>query len=75
MKHGLNTEIHTKTKYKAITGKHYKSMIFTDLGMTVFCYCLFLAATSDLQINRECHGSGLVEIQYPTTIIGKTPCR
>ena len=30
IKHGLNTETHAKTKYKTITKKHTKDMIFTD---------------------------------------------
>ena len=45
--------------------------MFTDPGMTVFSDYRYLTATTDLQIHRECHGSGLVEIKYLAILIGK----
>ena len=52
MKHGINTEIHDKTKYKSLTKKSHKGMTYTDPGMTVFEDYPFLAATPDLEITE-----------------------
>ena len=59
MKHGINTEIHAKIKYKSLNKNSYKGMTYTDYkgmtyadpGMTVFEDYPFLAATPDLEIN------------------------
>ena len=81
MKHGINTEIHAKTKYKSLTKNSHKGMTYTDHkgmtyadpGMTVFEDHPFLAATPDLKINWACRGTGLVEIKCPATLIAKAP--
>ena len=72
MKHGINTEIHAKTKYKSLTKKSHKVMTYTDPGMTVFEDYPFFAAKPDLEINCACHGPGLVEIKCLATLIAKT---
>ena len=72
IKHGINTDIHAKTKYKSLTKKSDKSMTHTDPGMTVFEDYTFPAATPDLEINCACHGLDLVEIKSPATLIAKT---
>ena len=42
MKHGINTEIHAKTKYKSLTKKSHKGMTYSDAGMTYLKITLFL---------------------------------
>ena len=69
MNHGINTEIHAKTK--SITKKSH--MTYADPGMTVFEDYPFLAATSDLEIYCAYHDSDLVEIKCSATLIAKTP--
>ena len=51
MKHGINTDIHAKTKYKSLTKKSHKGMVYTDRGMTVFEEYLFLAANQISKLN------------------------
>ena len=71
MKHGVNTEIHAKHKYKSLTRRFHKNMSYNDPGMTVFEEYTDLSVTPDMEINCNCHGAGLVEIKYPATLIGK----
>ena len=71
MKHGVNTEIHAKHKYKSLSKRFHKNMTYNDPGMTVFEEYTDLFATPDMEINCNCHGAGLVEIKYPATLIGK----
>ena len=73
MNHGINTEIHAKTKYKSLTKKSHKGMAYADPGMTVFEDYPFLAATSDLEIYCAYHNPDLVEIKCSATLIAETP--
>ena len=73
MKHGINKEIHVKLKYKSLTTRLDKNMIYDDSGMTVFEEYLYLSAPPDMKINCNCHGSGLVEIKCSSTLMGKIP--
>ena len=73
MKHGINTEIHAKHKYKSLTRRFHKNMTYNGPGMTVFEEYPYLSATPGMEINCNCHGAGLVEIKCPTTIIDKIP--
>ena len=73
MKHGISNEIHAKEKYKLISQKNHKNIVFSDPGMIISSEFPFLSATPDLEIECSCHGKGFVEIKCPTTVIGKTP--
>ena len=73
MKHGINTEIHAKHKYKSLTRRFHKNMTYNDPGMTVFEEYPDLSVTPDMKINFNCDGAGLVEIKCPATLIGKIP--
>ena len=73
MNHGINTEIHAKTKYKSLTKKSHKGIAYADPGMTVFEDYPFLAATSDLEIYCAYHNPDLVEIKCSATLIAETP--
>ena len=72
MKHGINNEIHAKSKYKSLTKKFQKGMTYTDPGAAVFEDYTCLAVTPHLEINCACHGPGLVEIKCPAILIAKT---
>ena len=71
MKHGINIDIHAKHKYKSLTRRFHKNMTYNDTGMTVFEEYPYLSATTDMKINCNCHGAGLVEIKCSATLIGK----
>ena len=73
MNHGINTEIHTKHKYKSLTRRFNKNMAYNDPGMTVFEEYPYFSATTDMEINCISHGAGLVEIKCTATLIGKIP--
>ena len=73
MKHSINKEIHVKHKYKSLTTRLDKNMIYNDPGITAFEEYLFLSATPDMEINCNCHGAGLVEIKCLSTLKGKIP--
>ena len=73
MKHGINTEIIAKHKYKSLTRRVHKNMTYNDTGMTVLEGYHCLSATPDMEINCNCHGAGLVEIKCPATLIGTIP--
>ena len=73
MKHGINTEIQAKHKYKSLTRRFHKNMTYNDPGMTVFEEYPDLSVTPDMKINFNCDGAGLVEIKCPATLIGKIP--
>ncbi|XP_047130217.2 uncharacterized protein LOC124810062 [Hydra vulgaris] len=73
MKHGINNEFHAKAKFKQIFRKSHKNCKFNDPGMTVMKSHPFISVTPDMEIECLCHGSGLVEIKCPASIIGKVP--
>ena len=66
MKHGINTKIHAKHKYKSLTRRFHKNMTYNGPGMTVFEEYPYFQATLDMEINCNCHCVGLVEIKCPT---------
>ena len=73
MKHGLNTEVHAKAKFKQIFKKLHKNCAFKDPGMTIYERFSFISVSPDLEVCCSCHGEGLVEIKCPATLIGKIP--
>ena len=48
MRHGINTIILAKHKYKSLTRGFHKNMTYNEPGMTVFEECPYLSATPDL---------------------------
>ena len=50
-------------------------MTYNNPGMTVFEEYPYLSATSDMEINCNGHGAGLVEIKCPATLNGKIVLR
>ena len=73
MKHGLNTEVHAKAKFKQIFKKLHKNCTFKDPGITIYERFPFIFVSPDLEVCCSCHGKGLVEIKCPATLIGKIP--
>ena len=73
MKHGINTEIHVKHKYKSLARRFHKYMTYSDPGITVFEEYPYVSATPDMEINCNCHGAGLVQTKCPANLIGKIP--
>ena len=73
MKHGINTEVHWKAKYKTLFKKSHLKSSFKDPGMTVVEYHLFISSSPDLEVQCKCHGPRLVEIKCPASIIGQVP--
>ena len=73
MKHGVNTEIHAKAKYKSITRKVHEHYEIKDPGMTILSSYPFISVSPDLEIDCSCHGPGLVEIKCPASLIGQIP--
>ena len=64
MKHGINTEIHAKHKYKSLTRRFHKNMTYNDPGMTVFEEYPDLSATPDMEINCNCNSLLLFYISF-----------
>ena len=71
MNHGISNEIHAKEKYKVVSQKNHKNIVFSDPGMIISSEFPFLSATPDLEIECRCHGKGFVEIKCPTTVLEK----
>ena len=71
MKHGINTEVHAKAKYKTLFKKSHLKSSFKDPGMTVMESHPFISASPDLEAQCQCHGPRLVEIKCPASIIGQ----
>ena len=73
MKHGINTEIHAKEKHKQLVKKSHKNVKVKEQGMTILRPYPFISVSPDLEVICSCHGSGLVEIKCPASLIGKVP--
>ena len=71
IKHGINSELQAKQKFKQFFKKTHQNPKVSDPGMAVFKSHPFISVSPDLEINCSCHGPGLVEIKCPATIIGK----
>ena len=69
MKHGINTEIHAKAKYRTLLTKSHLKFSFKDPGMTVMEPRLFISPSPDLEAQCQCQGPRLVKIKYPASII------
>ena len=50
MKHGINTEIRAKHKYKSLTRRFHKNMTYNGPGMSFSKYP-YLSATPGMEIN------------------------
>ena len=61
MKHGINTEIHAKAKYRTLLTKSHLKFSFKDPGMTVMEPRLFISPSPDLEAQCQCHGPRLVK--------------
>ena len=73
MKHGINTEIHVKEKYKQLIKKSHNNVKVKEPGMTILQPCPFISVSPDSEVICSCHGPGLVEIKCPASLIGKVP--
>ena len=73
MKHGVNTELYAKAKYKTLFKKSHLKSSFKDPGMAVMECHPFISASPDLEAQCQCHGPRLVEIKCPASIIGQVP--
>ena len=73
IKHGINTEIHSKEKSKQLVKKSCKNVKAKEPGMTVLQPYFFKSVSPDLEVICSYHGPGLVEIKCPTSLIGKVP--
>ena len=73
MKHGINTEVHAKAKYKTLFKNSHLKFLFKDPGTTVTGSHPFISTSPDLESQRQCHGPRLVEIKCPVSIIGEVP--
>ena len=73
MKHGINTEVHAKAKYKTLFKNSLLKSSCKDPGMTVMESHPFISASPDLEAQCHCHGPILIEIKCPASIIGQVP--
>ena len=73
MKHGINTEIHAKEKYKQLVKKSHKNVKVKEPGMMVLQPYPFISVSLDVEVICSCHGPGFVEIKCPASLIGKVP--
>ena len=73
MKHGINTEVHAKAKYKTLFKKSHLKSSFKDPGMTIMESHPFISASPDLEDQCQCHCPRLVEIKSLASIIGQVP--
>ena len=69
IKHGINTEVHAKAKYRTLLTKSHLKFSFKDPGMTVMEPRLFISPSPDLEVQCQCHGPRLVKIKYLASII------
>ena len=69
IKHGINTEMHAKTKYRTLLTKSHLKFSFKDPGMTVMEPRLFISPSPDLEVRCQCYGPRLVKIKYLASII------
>ena len=69
IKHGINTEVHAKAKYRTLLTKSHLKFSFKDPGMTVMEPRLFISPSPDLEVQCQCHGPRLVKIKYFASII------
>ena len=71
IKHGINTEVHAKAKYRTLLTKSHLKFSFKHPGMTVMEPRLFISPSPDLEAQCQCHGPRLVKIKYLASIIGR----
>ena len=73
MKHGSNTEIYAKGKYKQLVTKSHKNVKVLQPGITVLQPYPFIQVIPDLEVICSSHGPDLVAIECSASLIGKVP--